>query len=90
MRLMFELLKRKNMEIPEDENLESGSTLALQHLTSEDLLIRKVGYALCIPKFHILSPEIRRTIKMIWTNEPNKPKLSRDFIDLCDKTFSAE
>ncbi|MHA1303072.1 MAG: hypothetical protein ACTSPI_05150 [Candidatus Heimdallarchaeaceae archaeon] len=65
-------------------------SFVLQFLESKDYLKRRIGYALCIPKFSNLSGEMQRLVRKKWLGEPSKNQMSDLFIALCDKVFAAE
>ncbi|MHA1116635.1 MAG: hypothetical protein ACTSRR_13535 [Candidatus Heimdallarchaeaceae archaeon] len=60
----------------------------LQFLDSSDYLNRRIGFALCIPKYDKFSEDFKLIIKRKWKNETLKSKMGESFTQLCNRIFS--
>ncbi len=90
MRLILTDKKSKVEELPEITIIDQNFSVALRHLESSDYLKRKIGFALCIPRFNSLAHKYQKIVKKYWINEPLKNKFDKTFCSLCDKTFDVK
>ena len=60
----------------------------LQFLDSNDYLNRRIGFALCIPKYDKFSNDFKLIIKRKWATETLRNKMGESFTQLCNRIFA--